>query len=144
MAFLRPFRAQLLSVLRINSALPLLTVASRKPKVWQIGDCGTSPFGKAARRSRPLTALISSSEATCGSSEFASSLPWARRHLSWVRAQCRGRADGGPQAHRPRQASSPLPWRRAKSSGRAVVYLICSMAKAEETLEISMRAMSFL
>jgi hypothetical protein len=32
----------------------------------------------------------------------------------------------------------------AKLSGSAVVYLICSMAKAEDTLEISMRAMSFL
>jgi hypothetical protein len=33
---------------------------------------------------------------------------------------------------------------KAKSSGRAVVYLICSMAKAEETLEISIREISFL
>ena len=51
----------------------------------------------------------------------------------------------GSAAVRPHDLALPAlisAW--ANSSGKAVVYLICSMAKADDTLEISMRAIIFL
>ena len=53
-------------------------------------------------------------------------------------------ADARSSALRRAPACTPRSRPRAKSSGSAVVYLICSMANADDTLEISMRAISFL